>query len=323
MRKLFIGVLVLCLTGTAAFLVSPWPGVFVIRWIFDQGSAAASARLASRVPASVSTQTFQYDPAEPGALLDIHRPAGAEPGKPVILWVHGGGFVSGSRSDIANYLKILAGRGFVVIGVDYSLAPRATYPTPVAQVARAVAFLDAEAGRLGINATRLVIAGDSAGAQIAAQVAAVTADPAYAARIGVASQLPRDRFRGVLLFCGVFDVGSFGRGGGVLGWFVNTAGWAYSGRRDWRETGALSSMSVATHITAGFPPTFISAGNADPLAPQSIALAEALDARGVAVETLFFPAATEPPLGHEYQFDLDGEAGKLALDRVVRWLQAL
>ncbi len=323
MRRALISVFVLCLSGAAVFLVSPWPGALVIRWIFDQGSAAASEKLEARVRAWVSAQTFQYDPADHDALLDIYKPSDVGSTTPVVVWVHGGGFVSGSRRDIANYLRILAGRGFVVIGVDYGLAPRARYPTPVRQVTRAIAYLSAEGGRLGIDATHLVIAGDSAGAQIASQVAAAAVDPAYATRLGVALRLPRDQFKGVLLFCGVYDVESLGRGGGVLGWFVHTVGWAYSGVRDWRETGALNSMSVAANVTAGFPPAFISAGNADPLLPQSIALAEALKPRGVQIETLFFPVNTVPPLGHEYQFDLDGDAGKVALERVVEWLRRL
>jgi acetyl esterase/lipase len=114
-----------------------------------------------------------------------------------------------------------------------------------------------------------------------------------------------------------------GQGGGVLGWFVNTAGRAYAGVRDWRGDRGLASMDFAGMLTADYPPAFISAGNADPLAPQSVALARRLQATGVAVETLFFPDDHGPPLGHEYQFDLDGEAGQLALERAVAWLRQL
>ena len=60
-----------------------------------------------------------------------------------------------------------------------------------------------------------------------------------------------------------------GEGGGVAGWFVNAAAWAYSGRRDWREDERFRTMSLPPHLTPAFPRTFISAGNADPLEPQS------------------------------------------------------
>lgn len=102
---------------------------------------------------------------------------------------------------------------------------------------------------------------------------------------------------------------------GILGWFVRSAMWAYGGRRDSRDNQHFQTMSIAPHLTSAYPPAFVSAGNLDPLEPQSIAVARAMAKIGVRVETLFFPADYKPPLGHEYQFDLNGEAGKLALEK--------
>jgi hypothetical protein len=66
---------------------------------------------------------------------------------------------------------------------------------------------------------------------------------------------------------------------------------------------------------------FISAGNADPLGLHSKALAEVAKAKGVDVDGLFFPDDYSPPLQHEYQFDLDEKAGRLALDRTETFLK--
>ena len=76
------------------------------------------------------------------------------------------------------------------------------------------------------------------------------------------------------------------------------------------------------YVTADCPRTFISAGNADPLLPQSVAFAEALAGRKAYVDTLFFPNDHSPALPHEYQFNLDTDAGKLALERSVKFLAA-
>jgi acetyl esterase len=73
-------------------------------------------------------------------------------------------------------------------------------------------------------------------------------------------------------------------------------------------------------VTGEFPPSFISAGNGDPLLPQSIALADRLASRGVRVERLFFVSDRQPPLPHEDQFSLDNEAGRLALERSLAFL---
>lgn len=64
----------------------------------------------------------------------------------------------------------------------------------------------------------------------------------------------------------------------------------------------------------------MSVGNADPLAPQSILIADTIEAQGVNVEKLFFPSDYSPALPHEYQFDLDGEAGRRALERLAGFL---
>jgi acetyl esterase/lipase len=323
LRKAAIIVLATLACIAASFVISPWPGVYLIRVIFDKGAAAAAAKLEAQVPASIQVTTLAYDEADSDAVFDIYRPPDIDPALPTVVWIHGGGFVSGRRGDIENYLKILAGRGFIVVNVDYTIAPSANYPTPVRQVNRALEFLTREAERLDVNASRIVLAGDSAGAQIAAQTAAIIANPAYGDLIGVTPGAAPDQIAGALLFCGVYDIGGLGRGGGFLGWFVHVTAWAYSGDRNWRDSETFATMSLIPHLDRNFPPAFISAGNADPLAPQSTALADALVSNGTDVETLFFSPDHVPPLAHEYQFDLDVEAGRTALDRATAWLRGL
>jgi acetyl esterase/lipase len=139
--------------------------------------------------------------------------------------------------------------------------------------------------------------------------------------MGIAPTIAPDQLRGVALCCGIYDFagpaesGSFER-------FITTVGWSYSGTRAFREDQRfIASVSVARHVTGDFPPTFLTVGNADPLAPQSAALAEALCAAGVDVETLFHPAGHQPPLGHEYQFDLGLDDGRAALERLTGFLE--
>lgn len=323
MRRWLLGLGIVLAAIAAAFLLSPWPSVYVIRAIFDKGAAEASSKLDKHVPPGIATQTVQYDPTDKDAMLDIHRPVTTLPDAPLIVWVHGGGFVSGRRGDITNYAKVLAGHGFTVVNVDYTIAPEATYPTPIRQVSKALAYLTANRENLRIDTRRIVLAGDSAGAQIAAQTAAITVNPDYAKRVGVTPGVSPDQIAGALLHCGVYDVTRMGEGGGILGWFVQSTTWAYSGERNSEQSGGLATMSVASNITGDFPPTFISAGNADPLGPQSVSMANALESKGVAVTRLFFPADYSPALGHEYQFDLDTEAGRLALKRSTEWLNSL
>ena len=78
---------------------------------------------------------------------------------------------------------------------------------------------------------------------------------------------------------------------------------------------------MVRNVTADFPPMFISVGNDDPLAPHSRLLVETAAKLGVSVDGLFFPDDYKPPLPHEYQFNLDTEAGREALQRTLAFLK--
>jgi len=304
----------LVVLGYAALELSPWPAALFYRFVMNRGADALARAAEKHVPPGVAAVLDQrYDPQ---AALDVYYPAqGSEP-LPTIVWTHGGGVFAGSKGQIANYLKILAARGYTAVSVGYSLAPGSRYPTPIRQANAALAYLVQNAQRLRVDPQRLYLAGDSAGAQIAAQVANLTTDPSYAAMIGIAPSIRRSQLRGVILYCGVYDL-ELTDLHGPFGHFFRTVIWAYSGQKN---APPLPEISVARFVTAQFPPAFVSAGNDDPLLPQSRALADALTRQGAKVETLFFPADYRPELPHEYQFYLETDAAQLALERTLKFL---
>ncbi|QCI67160.1 alpha/beta hydrolase [Phreatobacter stygius] len=308
--------------GYAAFKLSPWPSVMLIRFAFDMDAAARNRALERHLPGKVTEWRDQRYGQSSDALFDIFLPSDADATSkplPMIVWIHGGGFVAGNKADTVGYLRILAAGGYAVVGIGYSTAPGARYPTPVVQANEALAFLVANAGRWPIDRSRIFLAGDSAGAQIAAQLAAAIGGPGYAASIGIAPAIEPGALRGIVLFCGVYDASAIDLDGG-FGWFIRTVLWSYLGTRDYAGDPRLAEFSVARHLSPRFPPAFVSVGNADPLAPQSVMMAEAIRAQGVAVDTLFFPAGHSPPLPHEYQFNLDEQAGRQALERLGTFL---
>jgi acetyl esterase/lipase len=322
--RIFLLSVSLALAGYMLVALSPWPSVWLIRLAFAHDAAGRTAALQRHLPAGIRIERDIAYGAEPAARLDIFRPAGPAggPARPVVLWVHGGAFVAGDKADVAPYLQILAGRGYTVVGVGYERAPAARYPQPVLMVNRALRLLAKQAGPLGIGERGFVLAGDSAGAQIAAQLAAALTAPGYAASLGLIPAVDAQALRGVALFCGVYDATALDAGG-LAGHVLSTARWAYFGREDGDSSRKLVEFAVDRHVTEAFPPSFVSAGSGDALAPQSVALAEALAARGVRVDRLFFPHGRTPPLDHEYQFDLDEPAGREALERLDGFLAGL
>ena len=305
-----------------AFQVSPWPSALLIRYAFDKGGHETDAKLADLVPSGVvSTTDIAYRADDPDALLDVHRPENAAGPLPTVVWTHGGGWVSGSKEQVASYAKIVASHGYTVVAVDYSIAPGATYPTPLFELNDALAYVTEHADELGVDPERIVLAGDSAGSQISAQVAAAVTSPAYAQGLGLDPAIGPDQLAAVVLHCGAYDMSLVDTStGGASAWFLETVLWAYAGTKDFADDPRFAAASVAQHVTADFPPAFLPGGNADPLTPQGKAMAARLAEAGVEVDAIFQPDDEEPGLGHEYQFDLSTEAGQVALDRSLEFL---
>ncbi len=103
--------------------------------------------------------------------LRLYRPSAARD-LPAIVFAHGGGFVMGSLDTHDAMCRSLAVKsGCAVVSVGYRLAPEARYPAAIDDVVAALAWVLAEAGTLGLDADRVALCGDSAGAYLAASAA--------------------------------------------------------------------------------------------------------------------------------------------------------
>jgi acetyl esterase/lipase len=112
-------------------------------------------------------------------LLDILTPPGADrPPAPGVLVIHGGGWAGGARTEFSGLARYLASRGYVVISMDYRLAPVWRFPAARDDVASAVQAVEAHAGEFGMDPHRLALLGRSAGGQLALLHAYAAHDPA-------------------------------------------------------------------------------------------------------------------------------------------------
>ncbi|MEW5980756.1 MAG: alpha/beta hydrolase [Acidobacteriota bacterium] len=126
----------------------------------------------------VTPTTFAYREVDGAELaMDVLRPSGSGPW-PGIVVVHGGSWSGGARTEFSGLSRYLVDRGFIVASMDYRLAPRWSYPAAAEDVMTAIEALKENARDIGLDATRLVLLGRSAGGQLALLAAYTANDPA-------------------------------------------------------------------------------------------------------------------------------------------------
>ena len=129
--------------------------------------------------------------------LDLF-PVPGQPDAPLFLFIHGGYWRALCKDDSVFMAQNFTSLGVAVAALDYSLAPAAHLSLMVDPCRRAVAWLHDQATALGADTRRMVVAGSSAGAHLAAMVLA----SGWQARLGV----PDDTVRGGVLVSGLYDL---------------------------------------------------------------------------------------------------------------------
>lgn len=317
---------VLVASGCVWMQLSPKPAVMMIRksGVFSAVSTSSIAQslLASGKVASVHDMDYAVGGGNPDTRLDAYWPRDARTPQPAVVWVHGGGFIDGTKEGMDAYLPQLAAHGYTGIALEYSKSPEVRYPEQIRQTMQALAYIRDHAAELHVDPSRIVLGGDSAGAHIATQVALAIVDPEYARAIGLTPAIRAEQLRGTLLFSGTYyfllpatakvspDMEKFGR----------LVRWAYLGEKDPDLAGLARWTTLPEFVDKRFPPTLIVAGNGDPLAPQSRRMAEALTAAGVPTEWLYMEGGEDHPLPHEFQFHFDTPEATRVLEATVTTL---
>ncbi len=224
-------------------------------------------------------------------LLDLYRPVRRE-ARATVLYLHGGGFRILSKETHWAMALAFARKGFAVLVPNYRLAPRHPFPAAVIDACEVLGWTQDNAERLGIPAGRLVLAGESAGANLvtALTIAACSRRPEPWAR-AVFERAPR--LVASLPACGLLQVSDPGRFGerGVVGERIGAISEAYLGTGG----GSLDLCDVVVTLERegaferALPPTFIAVGSRDPILADSVRLEQALVKRGVDVRLEVYP----------------------------------
>lgn len=304
---------------------TPWPAAMLIRNLFEQGGAKTQAETARHVPNTPLVQHLdvQYGDGSAGkdTTMDVFSPESSSGALPTIVWIHGGAWISGEKENVKPYLQILAGQGYTTIGLNYTYGPEAIYPTAVNQLNNALGFINQHAAEYRVDPNKIILAGDSAGSQLASQLAVLITNPDYAFLTGMNPPLKPSQLIGTILNCGVYDLKAMAQLTGINAWGFKIALWAYTGTKDWSDEPVGTTMSTINFVTKDFPPTFIAGGNGDGLTwLQSVPMEERLKSLGVKTTSDFWPENHTPALPHEYQLHLDSPEAQQTLQKTIKFL---
>lgn len=213
--------------------------------------------------------------------LHIVRPQGMRSALPVIVYVHGGGWILGDATTHDRLIRELAtGAQAAVVFVDYARSPEARYPVALEQSYAALQWVAAQGAALNLDASRLVVVGDSVGGNMATVLTLLAK-----MRSG-----PKIDFQ--VLFYPVTDLTSFDTpsyrqfgGGGywltraMMQWFADS----YAPEVSARSEPTISPLRATREQLQGLPPALVITGECDVLRDEGEAYAHKLMAAGVRV----------------------------------------
>lgn len=219
--------------------------------------------------------------------VDVFPPSGDLAGAGVIL-LHGGGWMSGHRRDMAEQAGALAAAGFAAISAEYRLSPEVPWPAQLQDVFDIVAWARREAASLQIGSGRIALLGGSAGGHLAL-MAAAHVDAVVALCAPPELRLPPEK-------AGPNPIAA------LLGPAASNA--------------AARDASPIAHVSADLPPICLIGGGQDGLVPPAdlLAFADALAQGGVPVDLHIYH-------GHAHAFDLLPSVAPTVLGEIVLFLK--
>ncbi|XFE28337.1 alpha/beta hydrolase [Listeria innocua] len=219
--------------------LAPRPGAFLINHMFSNTVQITDQKTFNQAEKNVAKKTdLTYESNYKENTYDIYYPKNSKGPVPVLFWVHGGGFVGGDKSGVKEFAtKLVSDANIAVVAMNYELASDSEYPNQVLQVNELVKDLLAEGDDKLLDMEQLFFGGDSAGAQITLQYAALQTNEAYAKQMKIKQVLPKDSLKGTISYCGPVDLKLTAQQHSddrFMKFFVKTVAWSLIGTKDWK-----------------------------------------------------------------------------------------
>ena len=220
---------------------------------------------------------------------------------PVIISIHGGGYVYGSKEIYQFYAAGLAERGFAVINFNYRLAPEYKFPAPLEDLNAVIVWMMSHKNEYPFDLSNVFLVGDSAGAQLVSQYSVIYSSREYRKIMGF--RKPKINIRAVGLCCGLYDLKNEIKVNGAKGLMADYL------TKNPEQFG--KKLDILDYINKDFPPAYLFSAEGDFLKDNCEPMAKLLTERGVHAEYKIYGTKDT---GHVFHVDMRNEYGKEAND---------
>ena len=291
-------VLIIAFLIIALFIMSPYATVVMIRAMFKGGVATTADHY---------DQHLENVSIREGKAYDIFTPKDSV--KDTIVWIHGGAFVAGDKSDVYEYAVELAHSGYKVITIAYNRAPKGKFPTLLNEIDLTLHDLKSEI------VGQLILAGDSAGAHLSLQYVIAQNNPKYFEKLQIEPFVSDQTIMKLVLFCGPYNVDRLVSQFSQAPWLYKKI--AHDVKKVYVTKGSdLSLLNLTQFVPQSMPEIFISDANTLSFRADNLELVEKLKQLEIK-HTAVFP---EGETSHEFQFMMADKAAQDVFQALIEFL---
>ncbi|MDC6157437.1 alpha/beta hydrolase [Bacillus albus] len=247
--------------------------------LFEKGDAKRDKGLTTPENIARFDNLDYYGDKSEDHLLDVYYPKDTEKPLPAIISIHGGGWVYGNKEAYQFYCMNLAQYGFTVVNFNYRLAPKYKFPAALEDVNSVFHWVKNNSTKFHMDLNNLFIVGDSAGAQIASQYAAILTNLKYAKLFDF--KMPDIKIKAMGLNHGMYDPLDRIKNKETKKWYrnlLNALMKDYLGKEIYKYE---KEMDFQSNITPSFPPSFVTCSVNDGLVGIQPAFLSKLESAGL------------------------------------------
>lgn len=272
----------------------------------------------------IKYKNISYGPFGENNLLDIYIPCNTQSCSeniatyktkilPVLINVHGGGYIYGDKELYRFVAMDMSRYGFAVINMNYRLSPENQFPAALEDINEVVRFVEKHSDEYELDADRVFMMGDSAGAQLASHYAAINSNPEFASYYSFGKT--EIKIKGLALACGMYDIKKSMLRSSTKALFENYLGYYFNS--------GLSMLDVYSAITKDFPPTFLFSCPNDFLLEECKPMADLINSVGAKANMKIYGTSEMEEVAHVFHCNMNLELGSLARKDQAEFLLSL